>query len=150
MAKYYGCIKNKPKERQIQEKEKKSKSAQRRRAFSERRSMRRSELGRLTEERVEKLLAKKREAGELLSFKKHLANSQEDCAGKDFTVSKIIDGKTVSASFGVTISLKNHQEDLMLHPDMPSIIIPPEMNDERIRQRIVQILVEAEEVQGGV
>ncbi|MBI2450353.1 MAG: hypothetical protein HYV47_02330 [Candidatus Nealsonbacteria bacterium] len=121
-------------------KKQKARSALRRLAFSDRRAIRRSKLGRQTEERVEKLLKKKLKTGELLFFEKHLPNSAEDRDGKDFSVSQKIDEETFSASFGVTISLRYQNEHRALHPDVPLIIIPPEMNDERIWQRICMII----------
>lgn len=135
-------IKTKVDKKRSRKKEKKSRSMKKRQSFSERHGMRRSILGRMTEDRVAGLLAKKQEAGELVSFERYPANSPEDAEGKDFRVSKEINGEVVSASFGITISMREHQDHLMKHPHEPSIIIPPEMNDERIWWRITKILKE--------
>ena len=109
---------------------------------SDRRAMRRSFLGRMTENRVEKLLTKKKEMEELIDFERYEANSPEDSEGKDFRVTALIDGELISASFGITISMKCQQEHQMKHPSVPSIVIPPEMNDKRIWWRITEILKE--------
>lgn len=112
-------------------------------AVADRKAERGSQLGRENEARVERLLAKKLEASEIISFKRHLPNSPEDLAGDDFQVSKEIDGEIITVSFGVTISQRKHKEHSMKHPDKTSLLIPLEMRDERIWYRICQILKEA-------
>lgn len=110
-----------------------SQTAKRFKSFSDRKSERRAKLGRQTEDRVALLLEEKKKQGELISFVKHPANSPEDHAGKDFTVSMLIEGEPVTASFGVTISSRQ------LEINIPLIVIPPEMSDERIWYRICKI-----------
>lgn len=142
MARNFQKTRTKAEKKEIRRKERNSQSMGRHQAFLERHMMRRSELGRQTEVRVEKLLVKKITAGELASFKYFPANSPEDCQGKDFQVSKEIEEEVITASFGITISLNCYQEHQAKHPDEPCILIPPEMGDERIWYRICQILKE--------
>ncbi len=142
MARNFQRTRTKAEKREIRKKERNSRSMGRHQAFLERRTMRRSELGRQTEDRVENLLAKKLAAGELVSYKHFPTNSPEDCQGKDFQTSKEMEEEVITASFGVTISLKCFQEHQAKHPDEPCILIPPEMGDERIWYRICQILKE--------
>lgn len=111
-------------------------------SFHSRRSERGSELGRKTEERVEKLLTKKLGVSGLVSFEYFSPHSPEDCQGKDFRVTRLIDGKKITALFGVTISLLCQQKHQAKHPDVPCIRIPPGMSDERIWQRICRICEE--------
>lgn len=113
------------------------------RAFLVRRTRRRSELGRQTEGRVAGLLAKKLGAGELISYEYFSPNGPEDHEGKDFQVTKEIDGQQITTYFGITTSLRSHQDHRWKHPGVPSILIPPEMGDEKIWQKICQIIKEA-------
>lgn len=133
-------IRTKVEKRRIRKREKNSRSMKKRQDFSARRARRRGFLGRMTEDRVEKILIKMQEKGELVDFERYEANSPEDSEGKDFRVTALIDRELVSASFGITISMKCQQEHQLKHPNEPSILIPPEMNDERIRWRICEIL----------
>lgn len=116
-----------------------SKSGKKMKSFFDRKAERRAELGRTTEDRVLLLLRKKYEQGELISFAKHPAYSPEDLTGKDFSVKMLVDGREVVASFGITIS--NNQTER----DIPLIVIPLEMTDERIWFRICRICKEKAE-----
>lgn len=135
-------IRTKAEKKRIRKKERNSNSTKKHQDFSDRRALRYSKLGRITEVRVEKLLTKKKEMEELIDFERYETNSSEDSDGHDFWVSALIDGEVISASFGTTISMRCQQKHQMKHPNVPSILIPPEMNDERIWYRIIQILKE--------
>ena len=128
-------IKNNPEKRSLRKKQRKqgANSMRAHQAFLNRRAMRHSELGRLTEKRVTDILAQKLEAGELISFTPHPANSPEDKAGKDFTVSMAINDEVVSASFGITITPG------AIDIRVPLIVIPHNMADERIWYTISKI-----------
>lgn len=142
MAQNFQRMRTKVQKKERAKKEKNSRSMQKRQAFSTRKAMRRAELGRQTEDRVEKLLTKKMEAGELISYQRYPPNSPEDSEGKDFGVTQEIGKEKITAPFGVTISLKSLQEHREKHPDVPCILIPPEMGDKRIWQRICRICEE--------
>lgn len=135
-------IRTKAERKKAFKKERNSRSMQRHQAFLNRHSMRRAELGRETEVRVANLLAKKLADGELVSFQHFTPNSLEDKQGKDFQVTRTVANKQVTVSFGITISLRCQQEHQRNHPNEPCIIIPPEMGDERIWQRICLICEE--------
>ncbi|MDA2922299.1 hypothetical protein MYX07_03475, partial [Patescibacteria group bacterium AH-259-L07] len=51
-------------------------------------------------------------------------HGREDSQGKDFTVSKIVNGELVTKSFGVSISLKSVAKAQKKHPNVPQIHLP--------------------------
>lgn len=122
--------------KQAEHKKGSNNSLGRHQAFQDRRSLRRSELGRQMEDRVAGILAMKQKQGELVSFVKHAANSPEDRAGKDFTVSMSIGERVVTVSFGITIS--NKQVEYYV----PLIRIPWNMADEKIWRAVRKLCQE--------
>lgn len=135
-------IRNMPEKKEDFRKNPNARSVQRHLSFTQRRSSRQAKLGELTEERVDALLAEKKEAKDLISFERHPHNSPEDEKGNDFTVTVDVNGKLVTVSFGVTCSNGSHQKHRLMHPGVPSIVIPPEMSDKRIWERIVMLAKE--------
>ena len=111
------------------------------REANNRKSERYSEYGRLFELEVEKLLTKMKEQGKILSFVRHVPNTPEDYAGKDFTVTKMINNETVERSFGVTISLryKNFNEHKLRHPNVPQFRFPIGTNPSTIEKRVLEL-----------
>lgn len=106
-----------------------------------RKSERYSEYGRLFELEVEKLLNKMKENGKIFSFVRHLPHTPEDLAGKDFTVTKLVNGQTLEISFGVTISARQRQlnEHKMCHPNVPQFRFPIGTNPSTIEKRILEL-----------
>lgn len=138
-------IKSKPERKARQTKEKNSNSMHSRDAAKNRHALRQAERGReIIEGRVKELLSKKIAAGELVSWEYFSPNSQEDRQGRDFRVTKMAEGKTVTIFFGVTISRESHLEHQAKHPETPSIWIPINMTDERIWHRICQLCQESD------
>lgn len=123
-----------------QRKEKNSNSMLSHRDYLSRHRIRQAERGReIIEGGAKKLLAKKQKTDELISWEYFSPNSKEDLEGKDFRVTMMVDGKTVTILFGVTISLESHQKHQARYPDVPSILIPINMTEERIWYRICRL-----------
>lgn len=95
--------------------------------------------GRDLEKRLRVILAEMKEQGKISGFTHHAPFSAADLEGKDFTVFRQSGDRNEKVSFDVTISQRSSQEHLLYHPDIPSIIIPPEMRTERIEQRILEL-----------
>ena len=101
--------------------------------------MRGAKQGRALEEQVQAVLRVMQQKGELVKAVYHSANSFEDRDGKDFTVAKYIDGKEISRSFGVTISLRRWSRGKMLHRDIPQLCFPLGTKPETMRRRILEL-----------
>lgn len=109
-------------------------------AGRDRRSERKSRLGRELEERVHAIGRSMVDSGCLQEFTYHGTNSQEDQEGKDFTAAVIVDGERVERSFGVTISGNGVTDlDSVLHPGVSSWSLPWNTKDETIRMKILAL-----------
>lgn len=100
-------------------------------------NIRRSERYRKVGEERENLIADILEkSGKFFKVIHHEKWSQPDMNGKDFTCCKIIDGKHISKSFGVTISNKSWKKSKNMHPGVIQIYFPINTKPETIIKRI--------------
>ncbi len=98
-----------------------------------------SKRGRELESWMTGFLKEMCDKGDIHGFTAHAPCSIADREGKDFTVwIKDENLNYQRVSFGVTISLRKKYQQIK-HPDIPLIIIPPEMSPERIRERILKL-----------
>ena len=107
-----------------------------------RRSERRSRLGREFEQTTFELLREVCDEDGNQLFKKvvyHKPHGAADYAGKDFTVTRRINGRDESRSFGVTISVRQIAEAKMLHPDVPQFCFPIGTKPETIIARVLAL-----------
>lgn len=107
--------------------------------FKKRRSMRGAKQGQALEAEVEKVLNRMKERGELVQVIHHFSNSPEDRDGRDFTVSRYVEGQEVFCSFGVTISLRRWYRGKTLHRDVPQFCFRLDTKPETIRGRVLEL-----------
>lgn len=98
-------------------------------------------LGRELEARVEKVLNTAMEKGALTFAKveRHEPLSHNAIHGKDFTVTKIINGENISRSFGIAISPNSWIMAKARYPDIQQFCFPLETKDETIISRVGQL-----------
>lgn len=111
-------------------------SQKRRWNFLERKSSRYSLVGRQQEKTILEILEKAKERGEFIQVEFHRPFSADDLNGKDFTVVKVINGKEVSKSFGVTISSRRRNYSRLKHPYTPQFLFPLATKPETIIKAI--------------
>ncbi len=108
-------------------------------AYLARHRARMSRHGRTLEDDVERLLEKMKARGDVSLFVRNSANSAADAEGKDFTVTKKVDGVDVVRHFGVTISTKSHNNAKVRYPDVPQFHFPIGTNPTTIEKRILEL-----------
>lgn len=101
---------------------------------------RNSRRGRELEAWMKEFLAKLKARGDIHGFIVHEHGSAADHQGKDFTVWRKSGKRERAVSFNITISVRRGHEFQIIHPDIPIIVIPPEMKPETIRRRILGLL----------
>ncbi|AKM84639.1 TPA: hypothetical protein DHW58_02405 [Patescibacteria group bacterium] len=103
-----------------------------------RRSARWSRIGREFEGEVLELLkaAQENDTPIFTNVIHHTPYSGADYAGKDFTVTRYVDGHTEHRSFGITISKHKIQDAQMLHPGVPQFHFPIGTKPETIVARV--------------
>ncbi len=111
------------------------------RAYKNRRSERMAQIGLGLEDRVEGILARMKEDGEISGFVHSKRHSFNDRNGKDFIVFKLINGEYVAAGFGVTISQNSFSRAKVRHPS-PQFRFPVETKDETIRRHILGLFID--------
>jgi len=110
--------------------------------LNKRKSKRGEIRGRQLEERIERILEFMHERGRIIGFTRYLPYSPKDLEGKDFKVFRRIGDVIREVSFNVTISHKSEMKHRLSHPDVPTIVVPPEMTRERIEYRIFKLFDE--------
>ena len=95
--------------------------------------------GRNFEDKVERIMIQMCNRGNLSSVIHHPPNSFEDQNGKDFTVSKVINGEIVTKSFGLTFSMSRELRATKKHPDVPQKYIPLWASDKEIEDTILSL-----------
>lgn len=116
-----------------------------RKAFADRKAQRYSWQGREMECRVEKILHEARENGQpvFLRVVYHLPHSVIDrVVGADFTVEKLVDGRILRVSFGISISQKSCQDSKAKHPDILQLHFPLGISDKRIIEKVEELFCE--------
>lgn len=98
-----------------------------------------SKRGRELEDWMRGFLKEIQDSGDIDGFTAHAPYSVADKEGKDFTVWRKENEGYRRVSFNVTISLRKQNEFRLKHPEIPLIVIPPEMNPERIRERVLEL-----------
>jgi hypothetical protein len=99
----------------------------------------RANIGYWMEDTVEKILETMVKDKKLLSFKRSKPNSRQDREGRDFRVTKLVQGQKISISFGITISLTGVIRHKCKHPDVPQLLMEPTISDERIAEKILSL-----------
>lgn len=102
---------------------------------------RRSVLGREEEDRVFSILVRARETGRYDFVSKTTPNSLEDCAGKDFVVTRMVHGEIVERAFGITISRESQKESRLRHLTIPCFLVTRDMKDETLLQKVDALFV---------
>jgi hypothetical protein len=113
-----------------------------RKAWEIRRSRHMAQQGVLMEAHVENILNTMKEAGIVLDFTHHAKCSPADRSGKDFTVSKVVNGDVVAVSFGITISQKSMQRACLLHDEVPQLWFPLGIKPETIQRKIMGLFLQ--------
>src|SRR6185436_1454107 len=108
-----------------------------RKASLDRKSERRSLLGRKFEQTVAQYLTQLQAEGAIDRFVYHEPHSDADECGKDFTVEK----SGTSVSFGVTISNNSARYARGIHPDVEVFYFPHNTKPETVKKRILDLLV---------
>jgi hypothetical protein len=116
-----------------------AKLARKRQEASGRKTQRMADRGREFEDEVGGLLQKMQDEELIIGFVAHAPNSTDDQAGRDFTVMTMFNGKEVSKSFGVTISMRHWHDSKVKHPDIPQFCFPLGTKPETIRTRILEL-----------
>ena len=91
------------------------------------------------EDRVAVMLGGLQQQGQIDVFNRHEHHSDEDHAGRDFTIWKIVGGERVEKTFGVTISMRRWNYSKCLHPDVKQFCFPIGTNDTTIQRRILEL-----------
>lgn len=110
--------------------------------YLKRHGARRARLGRSQEENVEGILEKMRERGLIADFRRSRPNSKMDAEGKDFSVTKLVDGVEVVRHFGMTISMKSRNNARVKYPDVPQYTFPVGINPSTIERRILELFLD--------
>lgn len=115
-----------------------------RKAFADRKAQRYSRQGREMECRTEQILQAARDNGQpvFLRVVYHLPHSAIDGGGADFTVEKLVDGRILRVSFGISISQKSCQDSKAKHSDILQLHFPLGISDKRILERIKELFYE--------
>src|ERR1700741_802886 len=100
-------------------------------------------LGRILEERVERVLQQLLEEREIFSYEYHMPNSLEDRAGRDFTVWAMRGNTRVILPVGVTISLERFAWCRRRHPNISLFWFPPGTRDKEIARCVLEALKRA-------
>ncbi len=108
-----------------------------REAFAARRAMRMSEHGRAFEVTVEGYLQEILDFGLIQKFIRHPPHSPEDYDGRDFTISKDVEGVSIEKTFGVTISIKSWNRGKRLHRSYQQFCFPIGTKKETVVRRIL-------------
>ena len=108
-------------------------------AYLKRRSERRAELGRGLENEVENLLQAMLDDGLIAEFRANAPNTKADQEGKDFTVTRLMDGARETRHFGVTISPRSWRTAKAVHNDVPQFCWPIGTNRDTMRRRILEL-----------
>ena len=102
-----------------------------------RRRQRCSERGREFEKTFSMLLEKMQKRDMIVLFKQHPPNSPEDRSGKDFTVWKMVNGKCIGHSFGITTSSNSLKRSRVRYPTVPQFHFPMETRPETMQKRVL-------------
>ncbi len=95
--------------------------------------------GRVLEEEMVTHLTRMKDAGDIDGFVRHTPNSTEDEQGKDFTVTKIVDGEPREVHLGVTISIRSWHKSRVRHAKIAQLCFPIGTKPETIRARILEL-----------
>ncbi len=82
------------------------------------------------------MLEAAKERGEFVEVVLNEPHSEADSEGKDFTVTKMIDGEPQTRSFGITISQRSLSESRVRHSDIPQFLFPIETKPETVLRRV--------------
>lgn len=108
-------------------------------ASNNRKAQRMAIQGEVLESTVIKLLQELKNEERILQFVHHPKNSREDSEGKDFTVTKEVNGAKKVLSFGVTISLRCWANAKVKHPQIPQLCFPLGTKLETMEKRILEL-----------
>ncbi len=107
--------------------------------WAKRHALRFAKIGLDLENQVASLLESMKNEKVITSFEKHPHHSTEDQDGKDFTVTREIEGKIVTRHFGVTISVRSWGMSKTRHPHTQQFCFPIGTKTETMRKHILKL-----------